>query len=187
MNAASKVLIVVALLTLVGVVMAVKYRNNSPDKEPTPAAEAPGDPKESSPPVTINVTGENANVQIGVDAGTAEAAANQPAGDSQEAVEQASGLPRLVDLGADKCIPCKMMAPILEELESDYAGRLQVDFFDVWKDPAAAEHYGVKMIPTQIFFDPDGKELFRHVGFFSKPDILKKWNELGFDFEKGGK
>ena len=91
-------------------------------------------------------------------------------------------LPRLVDLGADKCIPCRMMAPILEELKATCAGKLQVDFIDVWKHQEQAEPYGVRMIPTQIFYSPEGKELFRHQGFISREDILGKWRELGYDF-----
>jgi thioredoxin 1 len=90
-------------------------------------------------------------------------------------------VPRLVDLGASKCIPCKLMAPILEELKKEYTGRLQVDFIDVWKDADAGKKYGIKMIPTQIFYDANGKELFRHEGFFAKEDILAKWKELGVD------
>src|SRR5512136_711906 len=76
----------------------------------------------------------------------------------------AAKLPRLVDLGADRCIPCKMMAPVLKELKAEYAGRLEVDFIDVWKNPDAGEPYKIKLIPTQIFFDASGKELFRHEG-----------------------
>ncbi len=88
-------------------------------------------------------------------------------------------LPKLIDLGADKCIPCKMMAPILEELEKEYAGRMEVVFIDVWKNEGAGKQYGVQTIPTQIFFDAEGKELFRHTGFFGKEEILAKWLELG--------
>jgi len=102
-------------------------------------------------------------------------------------LQQAKALPRLVDLGAGKCIPCKLMAPILEELKTEYTGRLQVDFYDVWKNPDPAKEYGIKIIPTQIFFDASGKERFRHEGFFSKEDILAKWKELGIDVEKGQK
>jgi thioredoxin 1 len=91
------------------------------------------------------------------------------------------GRPRLVDLGADKCIPCKLMAPILEELKKEYAGRLDVVFIDVWKDRDAGTPYNIRVIPTQIFYDASGKERFRHEGFFSKPDILKKFQELGVD------
>jgi thioredoxin 1 len=92
-------------------------------------------------------------------------------------------LPRLVDVGAGKCIPCKMMAPILEELRNEYAAKLQVDFIDVWENPGAGEPYRIRVIPTQIFYDPAGKELFRHEGYFSKQDILAKWKEFGIVLE----
>ncbi len=88
-------------------------------------------------------------------------------------------LPRLVDLGADKCIPCKMMAPILEELKKEYAGRLEVEFIDVWKNPDEAKKYKINIIPTQIFYDAKGKETFRHSGFFSDIDIVTKLSEMG--------
>ena len=92
-------------------------------------------------------------------------------------------LPKLLDLGAGKCVPCKMMAPILEEMKKDYAGTLEVEFIDVWKNPDAAKQYGIEVIPTQIFYDATGKELFRHIGFFAKADILAKWKELGVELK----
>jgi len=92
-------------------------------------------------------------------------------------------IPRLVDIGAKKCIPCKLMAPILKELKTEYAGRLQVDFLDVSINPEFAGQYGVTIIPTQIFFDASGKELFRHEGFMSKDDILTRWKELGVELK----
>lgn len=96
-----------------------------------------------------------------------------------------AGAPKLVDLGATACVPCKMMAPILEELESQYVGVLDVEFIDVWQpeNKDIAKSYGVEEIPTQIFLDPEGKELWRHVGFISKEDILAKWNEFGYDLK----
>jgi thioredoxin 1 len=94
----------------------------------------------------------------------------------------ATALPRLVDLGADKCVPCKMMAPILVELRNEYAGRLEVVFIDVWKDQTKSQEYGIRVIPTQIFFGADGKELMRHEGFFAKEEILAAWREHGYDF-----
>ena len=96
----------------------------------------------------------------------------------------AKPLPRLVDVGADKCIPCKMMAPVLEELKSEYAGSLEVLFVDVWKNPEESSKYGIRMIPTQIFYDSSGKELYRHMGFMSREDILKKLGELNIPIKK---
>jgi thioredoxin 1 len=104
-------------------------------------------------------------------AGAPEAAASEP-GDA---------LPRLVDLGADKCIPCKKMAPILDELSHTYRDVFMVEFIDVWKDRSAAGKWGIRMIPTQVFIDADGVEQFRHQGFMSREAILGKWRELGID------
>jgi thioredoxin 1 len=88
-------------------------------------------------------------------------------------------LPKLIDLGAGKCIPCKMMFPVLDDLKKEYASKLEVEFIDVWNNPDAGKQYGIEVIPTQIFYDATGKELFRHIGFFAKDDILAKWKELG--------
>ncbi len=111
--------------------------------------------------------------------------AEAPAATTASAPPAAAKLPALIDLGADKCIPCKMMAPVLEELKKEYAGKLNVQFIDVWKNPDAGKRYGIEMIPTQIFYDDAGKELFRHVGFFGKDNILGKWKELGVDLSGG--
>jgi thioredoxin 1 len=92
-------------------------------------------------------------------------------------------LPRLVDLGADKCIPCKKMAPILNELKLEYAGQFEVECIDAWKKPEAAKAYKILLIPTQIFYDASGEERFRHEGFFGKEDILSKWKELGVNLK----
>lgn len=112
------------------------------------------------------------------------ASAEQPSAPGQETPDASASvrLPRLLDLGAGKCIPCKLMAPILEEMKKEYAGSMDVVFIDVWEDSTAGEKYGIQSIPTQIFFDASGKELFRHEGFFAKEEILAKWKELGFDF-----
>lgn len=103
------------------------------------------------------------------------------------AVAPPSGIPRLVDLGAGRCVPCKAMAPILEDLDRDFAGRLEVVFLDVWKDPEAGRAHGVSMIPTQIFYDGQGRELFRHEGFFSRQEILDTWKRLGHPLEPGAR
>lgn len=97
------------------------------------------------------------------------------------AAETPSGpaLPRLLELGSVDCVPCKRMAPILEELKREYAGKFEVEFIDVVKNKAALARYQVEMIPTQVFLDAAGRELFRHIGFYSKQDILAKWRELG--------
>jgi len=82
-----------------------------------------------------------------------------------------------IELGADRCIPCKAMQPIMKEIAEEYAGQIQVVFYDVWKDPAPARKYGIQLIPTQVFIDGSGKEIFRHVGLFPKDEILKMLKE----------
>ena len=95
-----------------------------------------------------------------------------------------AALPRLVDLGAGKCIPCKMMKPMLDELTREYSGQFDVVFIDVWENRKAGVQYGIRMIPTQVFYGADGKELFRHEGFFAKKDILAKWKALGVEVKE---
>jgi len=125
--------------------------------------------------VAIVIINKQMGSSPGTDADKSAAQVSQPA----------AGLPRLLDLGSTVCIPCKMMAPILEELKKEYAGRLQVEFIDVMANPDAGTPYKISLIPTQIFFDASGKERFRHEGFFSKEDILAKWKELGVDLSAG--
>jgi len=89
------------------------------------------------------------------------------------------GMVTMVDLGANSCVPCKMMAPILEKLEKDYKDRAAIVFLDVWKDPDLAKRFGIKVIPTQIFYDKEGKEVYRHVGFMSENAIVTQLKNLG--------
>lgn len=90
-----------------------------------------------------------------------------------------SGRPTIVDFGARSCIPCKRMAPILEQLEKEYRGRANVIFIDVWQDNKIGGTYRVQMIPTQIFFDAKGKEAGRHIGFLDRQPIIDTFQKLG--------
>jgi thioredoxin 1 len=89
------------------------------------------------------------------------------------------GLVTMVDLGADKCIPCKMMAPIIEELRKEYAGRASIVFIDVWEHREQVDRFGIRAIPTQIFYDKAGKEVSRHIGFMDKKSIVATFEKLG--------
>jgi thioredoxin 1 len=90
-----------------------------------------------------------------------------------------SGKPTIIDLGARTCIPCKKMAPILESLSGEYRGRASVLFIDVREDQTAARKFRVQMIPTQIFFNAQGKEVKRHIGFMDKTEIIKELKAAG--------
>lgn len=155
MNTISRILMVVLLAGAIAGTLVLKQRQSS---------ESP----ESSATAAVAVQTETAP---GSESPDAALAASTPA----------PQLPRLVDLGADKCIPCKMMAPILAALKTDFAGKLEVEFIDVWKNPDAGATYGIDVIPTQIFYAASGEELRRHTGFIGREDILATWKELGVD------
>jgi thioredoxin 1 len=90
-----------------------------------------------------------------------------------------SGKPTVIDLGARTCIPCKKMAPILESLSTEYRNKAAVLFIDVNANQAAAEKFRVQMIPTQVFFNAQGKEVKRHIGFMDKAEIVKELKAAG--------
>jgi thioredoxin 1 len=92
-------------------------------------------------------------------------------------------LPRFVDLGTTTCAPCKVMLGVMAELEQKYPGVMTIEFVNVQEQPDAAQRYGIQTIPSQIFYAPDGRELYRHVGVFRAEAIIAKWAELGFQFK----
>jgi thioredoxin 1 len=94
---------------------------------------------------------------------------------------RASGKPSLVDFGSTGCRPCDMLAPILETLRKKYVGKLNVVFVHVGQEQILATRYGVQTIPMQFFYDKNGKEVFRHVGFFAQPEIEKILAQMGVE------
>lgn len=84
-----------------------------------------------------------------------------------------------LELGADRCIPCKQMQPIMKEIAAMFPDRVQVIFYDVWKDSRPAEKYRIQLIPTQVFLDQKGQEIARHVGLFPKAEILELLKKHG--------
>lgn len=102
-------------------------------------------------------------------------------GEAGEIIPQApvEGMVTMLDLGAKKCIPCKMMAPIMEKMERVYRGKAAIVFIDVWKHYDQVQRFDIQAIPTQIFFNEKGEEVFRHVGFMSEKEIVKQLNSMG--------
>ena len=88
-----------------------------------------------------------------------------------------------IELGSVNCVPCKMMQPIMDEIEKEYPNQVKVVFHDVWTDKGKpyAEKYGIRAIPTQIFLDKDGNEYFRHTGFFPKEELVKVLKKQGVE------
>lgn len=89
--------------------------------------------------------------------------------DSTESSEKIT----FVELGSVNCIPCRQMQPVMRSIEEKFGWQVKVVFHDVWKDKAPAQQYGIQLIPTQVFLDENGKEFFRHEGFFSEDEIIK--------------
>lgn len=102
---------------------------------------------------------------------------------NKENESESKALVTFVELGSVKCIPCKMMQPIMEEIEKEYGDEVKVVFHDVWteKGKPYGVKYKIKAIPTQVFLDKDGKEFFRHVGFFPKEEIVKILKSRGVE------
>jgi thioredoxin 1 len=90
-----------------------------------------------------------------------------------------SGLPSVIDFGAEGCVACDMMAPVFASLRDELTGKANVLFVDVRKEQVLGSRFGVRTIPLQVFFDRNGKEVFRHVGVFPKAQIRAKLSELG--------
>lgn len=89
------------------------------------------------------------------------------------------GMVTMIDLGAKKCVPGKMMAPIMEKMEKAYKGKAAIVFIDVWENGEPARRFGIRAIPTQIFFNREGKEVYRHVGFMNEEAIVAQLQKMG--------
>lgn len=100
-----------------------------------------------------------------------------------QAVQHSSEkLPRLVDLGSDTCVPCKMMAPILDELKREYEGRIIIEIIDVYKEKDRLKEFtNIRAIPTQILYDAEGREIGRHEGFISKEALIEAFKKAGIE------
>ncbi len=86
-----------------------------------------------------------------------------------------------IELGSVRCIPCKQMQPIMKSIEEKYGKQVKVVFYDVWTESGApyGKQYGIESIPTQVFLDKDGKEFFRHIGFFPEEELIKVLKQKG--------
>jgi len=92
-----------------------------------------------------------------------------------------NGKPTLVDFAGSDCIPCKLMKPMLEELEKEYRGKANVVIVEYYRNTKLADRYAVSAIPTQLLFDSHGKELMRHEGFWSKEEMAAELNKSGIE------
>lgn len=108
-------------------------------------------------------------------------AAKPPESNTEDDFKKAiiSGKPILVDFGANSCVPCRQMRPILKEIDKEYSEKAKVLVIDVYKYQTLAKEYRIQLIPTLVFFDSKGKEVFRHIGVLEKEKIVAKLKEIG--------
>jgi thioredoxin 1 len=92
-------------------------------------------------------------------------------------------LATFIELGSVNCVPCKAMRPVMTDIETSYDGKVKVLFYDVWTKEGEpyGRKFGIRVIPTQVFLDKDGKEFFRHEGFFLASDIKKMLADRGIN------
>ncbi|MCG3198246.1 MAG: thioredoxin family protein [Candidatus Omnitrophica bacterium] len=102
-----------------------------------------------------------------------------PTGGVTSPTSASASLPRLVEIGGEKCIPCREMAPILESIKAEYSGRLEVETIDLEKVPLAQKIYAVRLIPTQVFLKSNGEEFWRNEGTLTREEIVLKLGEMG--------
>jgi len=106
-----------------------------------------------------------------------------PAGDLNNTTQTSPRAvrPKFLDIGTTTCAPCKAMLGVMSELKQWLPGKLEVQFINIHEDRDAPRRYGISVIPAQIFYSPEGKELYRHTGFISSLEVVAKWKELGYD------
>jgi thioredoxin 1 len=98
---------------------------------------------------------------------------------------QTNAKPKMLEFGSKQCQACKAMEPVMTNLKGSHSEIFDIDFIDVWipANQMFAKSYNIQSIPTQVFLDANGKEVFRHTGFFSEEEILAKWREVGVDVD----
>lgn len=94
------------------------------------------------------------------------------------------GYPVLLDIGGGECISCKAMKPVLEELNEQWQGKIIVKFVDYWKYPDLADQFNFSVIPTQFFYDEDGKLYKTHQGQITKDEVIEFFKEMGYSFDE---
>ena len=92
----------------------------------------------------------------------------------------AKSRPVIYDFGSGRCLTCREMEKILEAVKGQYGQQVEVRLIYVDRDKDLASRYKIVLIPTQVFVDASGQEVFRHLGLFPKDKLVKKLQELKF-------
>lgn len=167
MKGPQALVLIVVLVVIAGIVVAKSTGGKSAGPAPSDGAVAPMAPTTPVPTTQEGAEPTATQTARGVPTDTP----GEPASDKP--------LPKMLELGSVGCKPCAYMAPIIDSLGKELAGKVFVKFYDVTENQDIAEQYKIMTIPTQVFLDAEGKELFRHIGVFEKAEILAKLKELG--------
>ncbi len=143
-----------------------------------PAAPAVSDSAPETPCATC--TGSDTTGAICDDAVPLDTTKAGNAAQPKPAPAAARALPRLWEFGRGTCIPCKTMKGILDPMTTEFAGRVEIRMLNIDDEPALTKQFRIQMIPTQVFIDAAGQELFRHVGVFPRDSIVAKFKEFSF-------
>ena len=175
--------ILVAVLVGLGALVAIKFAVRANPSIPEAVPLTGGQPLS----VTVSDRGTEAETSKSEDpriAGDAAGPGEPQPDQAAERVAMGAGsattgpLPKMLELGSVGCVACQEMEPIVADLRLELKGKVDIEFIDVLKNPAVAEEHRVMTIPTQVFLDADGNELFRHIGVFPKDEILAKMAEV---------
>ncbi|MCL5123074.1 MAG: thioredoxin family protein [Deltaproteobacteria bacterium] len=91
----------------------------------------------------------------------------------------AKRVPIMLEFGRGWCIPCKYMKPILQDMAKTYAGKAIVTTVDMDANKALVRDFKIRMMPTQVFLTPDGKEFFRNEGTLERENIIQVFSRMG--------
>ncbi len=105
----------------------------------------------------------------------------KPKPEPEKVAEKPKELPRMWDFGSENCMPCKTMKQILDPMMADYKGKVDVRIINVYEDRERTQQFRIVTIPTQVFIDAGGKELFRHIGVYPRDSIVAKFKEFGWE------
>lgn len=104
----------------------------------------------------------------------------EPKPEPEKVAEKPKELPKMWDFGSEKCIPCKTMKEILDPMMVDYKGKVDIRIISVYEDKERTQQFRIVTIPTQVFIDAEGKELFRHIGVYPRDSIEARFRQYGF-------
>ena len=114
-----------------------------------------------------------------------ESTPQKPKPEPEKVAEKPKELPKMWDFGSTNCMPCKAMKEILDPMMVDYKGKVDIRIINVYEETELTKQFRIVTIPTQVFIDAQGKEIFRHIGVYPRDSIEAKFREFGMPIVTG--